>query len=97
MVWRQLVMSQPMHHLSRDAHCVWVQVVLMDHMDWLDSAAANTVAQELARAVAPGGRIIWRSAALVPPYNAFLAQAGFQVREPVILAGSDQSIGMYTT
>ena len=51
----------------------------MDHMDWLDSAGAQTVAQELAKAVAPGGRLIWRSAAMVPPYNAMLARAGFQV------------------
>ena len=59
--------------------CLLLQVVLMDHMDWLDASAANTVAAELARAVQPGGRIIWRSAAMVPPYNQFIAAAGFQV------------------
>ena len=57
----------------------------MDHMDWLDADAAQTVAQELARAVASGGRIIWRSAALVPPYNQLIADAGFQVCYLVIL------------
>lgn len=30
--------------------------------------------------VAPGGRVIWRSAAYVPPYAAFIADAGFEVR-----------------
>ena len=55
----------------------------MDHMDWLDASASQTVAQELSRAVAPGGRIIWRSAAMIPPYNQFIANAGFQVPAPV--------------
>lgn len=50
----------------------------MDHMDWLDAQAAQHVAAELAAAVPVGGRIIWRSAALVPPYNQGIAAAGFQ-------------------
>ena len=30
--------------------------------------------------VAPGGRVIWRSAAYVPPYAKFIKDAGFEVR-----------------
>jgi betaine lipid synthase len=30
--------------------------------------------------VAPGGRVIWRSAAYDPPYARYIAQAGFDVR-----------------
>lgn len=62
-----------------------LQVVLMDHMDWLDAAAAKTVADELARAVQPGGRIIWRSAAMIPPYNQYIAAAGFQASPAILL------------
>lgn len=51
----------------------------MDHVDWLDLKAAKQLAQALARHVAPGGRVIWRSAALQPPYTRLIAQAGFEV------------------
>ena len=61
------------------------QVVLMDHMDWLDSEAAQVVAQELAAAVPQGGRIIWRSAALSPPYNQYIASAGFLVTSSALM------------
>jgi len=30
--------------------------------------------------VAPGGRVIWRSAAYVPPYARHIADSGFDVR-----------------
>lgn len=33
-----------------------------------------------ARQVAPGGRVIWRSAAFVPPYTRWIEEAGFDVR-----------------
>ena len=57
-----------------------VQVILMDHVDWLDVKAARELAAMLAKHVAPGGRIIWRSAALCPPYTPLISQAGFEVR-----------------
>jgi betaine lipid synthase len=51
----------------------------MDHLDWLTDAATKEVAAALAKQVAPGGRVIWRSAANVPPYARFIADAGFEV------------------
>ena len=56
------------------------QVILMDHIDWLDAPAAKQVAQALGRQVVPGGRLILRSAALCPPYVRFIQEAGFEVR-----------------
>ena len=64
-----------------------VQVILMDHVDWLDAAAARQVALALGRQVVKGGRVIWRSAAFCPPYVRFIREAGFQVRVR-LLAGS---------
>jgi hypothetical protein len=52
----------------------------MDHVDWLDLDTANTVAKTLAEQVIPGGIVIWRSAAMVPPYAALIAKAGFDVK-----------------
>lgn len=120
-----------------------LQVILMDHLDWLDDKATREVAAALAKQVgggdgprgmcvgprcgrpgvvsrgpawryataalllsdcaqsartclkscsahvrsrcpdwqvAPGGRVIWRSAAFVPPYAAFIRDAGFDVK-----------------
>jgi betaine lipid synthase len=56
------------------------QVILMDHVDWLDLDTANTVAKTLAEQVLPGGIVIWRSAAMEPPYAALIAKAGFDVK-----------------
>ncbi len=56
------------------------QVILMDHVDWLDTDHANTVAQTLAEQVLPGGIVIWRSAAMTPPYAEQIKDAGFDVR-----------------
>ena len=50
----------------------------MDHVDWLDLKAARTLAHLLARQVVPGGRVIWRSAALCPPYARIIEEAGFK-------------------
>ncbi|KAL4857543.1 DNA mismatch repair protein 6 [Chlorella vulgaris] len=57
----------------------YTKVILMDHLDWLTDAATKEVAAALAKQVAPGGRVIWRSAANVPPYARFIADAGFEV------------------
>lgn len=63
----------------------YTKVILMDHVDWLidpdgkDTRYARELASALAKQVAPGGRVIWRSAALEPPYAAIIAAAGFDV------------------
>ena len=51
----------------------------MDHVDWLDLKASKKLAKALAKHVSPGGRVIWRSAALCPPYSRLIQQAGFEV------------------
>ena len=56
-----------------------LQVILMDHVDWLDMKAAKALAKLLARQVNAGGRVIWRSAALCPPYARIIEEAGFDV------------------
>lgn len=56
-----------------------IQVILMDHVDWMDEAYAKSLAATLAQQVAPGGKVIWRSAALTPPYAGIIAAAGFKV------------------
>lgn len=52
----------------------------MDHVDWLDMPVANELAECLAKQVAPGGIVIWRSASLSPPYAELIQKAGFDVR-----------------
>jgi len=59
----------------------------MDHVDWLDMSHATTVAETLAEQVLPGGIVIWRSAAMAPPYAELIKKAGFDVR---CLSRSDQ-------
>lgn len=51
----------------------------MDHVDWLDHKMARELAQCLAKQVSSGGRVIWRSAALCPPYARLIRDAGFEV------------------
>ncbi len=41
----------------------------MDHLDWMTHEQHVEYARILAQQVAPGGVVIWRSAALVPPYS----------------------------
>lgn len=57
-----------------------LQVILMDHVDWMDTAYAASLAATLAEQVVPGGKIIWRSAAIRPPYASIIAAAGFKVK-----------------
>ena len=52
----------------------------MDHMDWMDDEYARELSAALARQMPTGGRVIWRSAALEPPYASIIAAAGFEVR-----------------
>lgn len=65
--------------------CYWaalccIQVILMDHVDWLDTPHALELAQALGQQVKPGGIVIFRSASLTPPYARLITQAGFEVR-----------------
>lgn len=57
-----------------------LQVILMDHVDWLDLHVAKQLADTLAQQVASGGIVIWRSASLSPPYAELIKQVGFDVR-----------------
>lgn len=52
----------------------------MDHVDWLDLETSRNVAETLAKQVLPGGIVIWRSAAMQPPYTELIKEAGFEVR-----------------
>jgi betaine lipid synthase len=74
------------------------QVILMDHVDWMDAKYARELAATLAEQVAPGGRVIWRSAALSPWYSRIIADAGFDVR---CLGRSDEGymdrVNMYSS
>jgi betaine lipid synthase len=56
-----------------------LQVILMDHVDWLGEAYVQELAATLAQQVLPGGIVIWRSASLNPPYAQAIADAGFAV------------------
>lgn len=58
---------------------MYTKVILMDHVDWLDEKSLETYARALAKHVKPGGRVIWRSASLNPPYVHFFEEAGFTV------------------
>eukprot|EP00195_Chlamydomonas_chlamydogama_P005703 CAMPEP_0202899678 /NCGR_PEP_ID=MMETSP1392-20130828/7850_1 /ASSEMBLY_ACC=CAM_ASM_000868 /TAXON_ID=225041 /ORGANISM="Chlamydomonas chlamydogama, Strain SAG 11-48b" /LENGTH=653 /DNA_ID=CAMNT_0049585927 /DNA_START=166 /DNA_END=2127 /DNA_ORIENTATION=- len=58
----------------------YTKVILMDHVDWLDMDHAKVVADTLAQQVLPGGIVIWRSAALCPPYAELIKKAGFDVK-----------------
>ncbi|DBB17356.1 hypothetical protein WJX82_002206 [Trebouxia sp. C0006] len=58
----------------------YTKVILMDHVDWLDESAASLLAARLAEQVLPGGLVIWRSAAIVPPYAKLIENAGFNIK-----------------
>ena len=74
------------------------KVILMDHVDWQDEAAAAQLAAALAAHVAPGGRVIWRSAARAPFYAKTIASAGFDVtRLQCADAGYMDRVNMYSS
>ena len=56
------------------------KVILMDHADWQDRKQTQELALQLHEHVNKGGKIIFRSAALIPPYHADLVNAGFDVK-----------------
>ena len=57
----------------------YTKVILMDHVDWLNDDLVEQLAAGLEKQVVPGGRIIWRSASLNPPYTKVFAKHGFEV------------------
>ena len=59
---------------------MYTKIILMDHCDWMDEKLIKTYSEALAKHVKPGGRIIWRSASLNPPYVQAFVKAGFDVR-----------------
>jgi betaine lipid synthase len=74
------------------------KVILMDHVDWLDDAAAMEVARTLAAQVLPGGKVIWRSASNRPPYADFIRSVGFDVKRlQVATDGYMDRVNMYSS
>lgn len=55
------------------------KVILMDHADWLSQEDLNVLINALWEHVLPGGRVLFRSAGLRPPYVDLLEKAGFKV------------------
>lgn len=58
----------------------FTKVIIMDHADWLCPEKQMELVTALRDHVSPGGRVIWRSASLVPPYARMLEKNGFSVR-----------------
>lgn len=74
------------------------KVILMDHVDWLDDAAAIEVANTLQAQVLPGGKVIWRSASNRPPYAEFIRASGFDVKRlQVATDGYMDRVNMYSS
>lgn len=61
--------------------CEYTRAVIMDHMDWLGEAYGDQLSAALARQIAPGGKIIWRSATRDPPYRKQIEAAGFECKQ----------------
>lgn len=55
------------------------KVILMDHVDWLTQEQISALCHNLWEQVNPGGKVIFRSAALEPSYVNDLKDVGFQV------------------
>ncbi|KAG0056251.1 hypothetical protein BGZ83_005806 [Gryganskiella cystojenkinii] len=69
------------------------KAVLMDHMDWFNPEDADEEIKEVARAIRPGGMVLWRSAGRKPWYNALFEKYGFEVEAVgVRVPGSNVSI-----
>lgn len=56
------------------------KVIMMDHADWQSSKQTRELSEALYAQMNTGGRIILRSAALIPPYIMQLQKAGFDTR-----------------
>ncbi|KAJ1727183.1 hypothetical protein LPJ72_006056 [Coemansia sp. Benny D160-2] len=55
------------------------KAVIMDHMDWFSMQDAQQEVSALARAMASGGVVLWRSAARLPWYSEVFEKNGFAV------------------
>ncbi|KAJ2655145.1 hypothetical protein IWW48_005700 [Coemansia sp. RSA 1200] len=55
------------------------KAVIMDHMDWFSVQDAQQEVSALARAMATGGIVLWRSAARLPWYSEVFEKNGFAV------------------
>ncbi|KAJ3797189.1 hypothetical protein GGU11DRAFT_684206 [Lentinula aff. detonsa] len=66
------------------------RVLIMDHLDWfkVNSESVDQEIAQLARVVASGGLVFWRSAAKQPWYNKVFERAGFHVEAVAIRKGS---------
>ncbi|KAJ1896905.1 hypothetical protein LPJ81_004643 [Coemansia sp. IMI 209127] len=58
------------------------KAVIMDHMDWFSEDSAQQEVSALARVIAKGGFVLWRSAARLPWYVEVFEKNGFAV-EPI--------------
>ncbi|KAI7821634.1 hypothetical protein BX661DRAFT_165659 [Kickxella alabastrina] len=77
------------------------KAVIMDHMDWFSAEDADAEVGALARVIAKGGFVLWRSAARVPWYiktfeaNGFAVEA-LSIRQPNIIVPIDR-VNMYAS
>lgn len=80
---------------------IYTKVILMDHLDWMDLKTMRRVAEALSTHVAPGGRVILRSAALEPPYVKMIRDVGFTVkciqRADAVQGGYMDRVNMYAS
>ncbi|TDL26086.1 S-adenosyl-L-methionine-dependent methyltransferase [Rickenella mellea] len=70
------------------------RAVIMDHLDWF-SPGAKEVQEEVAelyRVLAPGGFVLWRSAATQPWYSEAFVRAGFTVSVLGVRKGNKRAI-----
>jgi betaine lipid synthase len=69
----------------------YTKVILMDHVDWLNDDLVEELAQSLEKQVVAGGRIIWRSASLNPPYVKVFEKHGFDAHCVHRITDEDQN------
>ncbi|KAI8839245.1 hypothetical protein BC829DRAFT_426120 [Chytridium lagenaria] len=55
------------------------KVILMDHLDWFSNEDADHEISTVAKKMAKGGRVFWRSAGKFPWYNSCFEKHGFRV------------------
>lgn len=75
------------------------KVILMDHADWQNRKQTQELATKLYSHVNFGGKMIFRSAALTPPYFVDLCNAGFDVKclDTIDREGFMDRVNMYAS
>lgn len=70
------------------------RAVIMDHLDWFaeDSKDVDDEVGELARVLAPGGILLWRSAGRRPWYTRVFEQHGFVVTPLAVRSGPEVAL-----